>query len=146
MGREIYAELHHDGTTVLAVNLSWKALRDQALQEAPEGSLLLHQDFTRACCEDFTAVSLGLARRAGVDSALHLTAAIATSTGSAPLTPVVSELGGAFMSVPDHARRPHRIQPDTTSLSPPGGHTALHEAAQDLFTDLMNQFGLDPQL
>ncbi|MFJ7258209.1 hypothetical protein ACIQWV_38215 [Streptomyces sp. NPDC098085] len=91
-------------------------------------------------------MSLELARRAGVDSALHLTAAIASSTGSAPLTPVVSESGGAFPDAPDHARHPHRIQPVTTILSPPGGDTALHEAAQDLFTDPMNQFGLDPQL
>ncbi|MEU9062452.1 ATP-binding protein [Streptomyces sp. NPDC048430] len=146
MGREIYAELHHDGTTVLAANLSWRALRGQALEEVPEGSLLLHQDFTGACCEDFTALSLDLARRAGADSALHLTAAIASSTGTAPLTPVASEFGGAFMSVPYYARRPHRIQPVTTTLAPRGGDTELHEASQDLFTDLMTQFGLDPGL
>ncbi|MFE3906320.1 helix-turn-helix domain-containing protein [Streptomyces sp. NPDC059153] len=144
-GREIHAELHHDGTTVLAANLSWKALRPDALAEAPEGSLLLHQDFTEACCQDFAAVALELARRTRVDSALHLTAVIASSTGSAPLAPVVSEHGGAFMSMPAYARRPHRIQPVTSTLSPHGGDTALHEAAQELFTDLTTQFGLSPQ-
>ncbi|MFB8027251.1 MULTISPECIES: helix-turn-helix domain-containing protein [unclassified Streptomyces] len=145
MGREIYAELHHDGTTVLAANLSWKALRGQALDEAPQGSLLVDRGFTRACCEDFTALCLELARRAGTDSALHLTATIASSTRSAPLTPVVSEYGGSFLSIPGHARRPHRIQPVIAVLPPTSSDTVLDEATHDLFTDLMNQFGLDPQ-
>lgn len=145
-GREIYAELHHDGTTVLAANVSWNALRGQALEEAPEDSLLVHRDFTRACCEDFTALCLELARGAGTDSALHLTAAITSNTRSTPLTPVVSEYGGAFMSTPDYARRPHRIQPVIAVLPPTSSDTALDEATHDLFTDLMNQFGLDPQL
>lgn len=127
MGREIHAELHHDGTTVLAANLSWKALRPDALAQAPEGCLLLHQDFTEACCQDFAAVALELARRTGVDSA-----------------PVVSEHGGAFTSMPSYARRPHRIEAVTSALSPHGGDTALHEAAQELFTDLTTQFGLSP--
>ncbi|MFI5740947.1 hypothetical protein ACIA9I_21575 [Streptomyces anulatus] len=143
LGRGIHAELHHDGTTVLAADLSWHALRGQ--QEAPEGSLLLNQDYTRTCCEDFTALAAELARRAGIDSALHLTAAIASSTASAPLTPVISEYGGAFTDIPDWARRPTRIQPVTTSLHPSGGDPARDEATQEIFADLMNQFGLNPQ-
>ncbi len=145
LGRGIHAELHHDGTTVLAADLSWHALRGQTLREVPEGSLLLSQDYTRACCEDFTALAAELARRAGIDSALHLTAAIASSTASDPLTPVISEYGGAFSDIPDWARRPTRIQPVTTSLSPSGGGPVRDEATHEIFTDLMNQFGLDPQ-
>ncbi|WLQ31926.1 hypothetical protein P8A18_00065 [Streptomyces castrisilvae] len=50
------------------------------------------------------------------------------------------------MSIPAYARRPHRIQPVTAVLPPTSSDTALDEATHDLFTDLMNQFGLDPQL
>lgn len=73
-------------------------------------------------------------------SALHLTAVIVSSTGSDPLASVVSEHVGAFT----YSRRPHRIQDFTSALSPHGGDTALHEAAQELFTDLTTQFGLSP--
>ncbi|MFD7676164.1 AlbA family DNA-binding domain-containing protein [Streptomyces anulatus] len=145
LGRDIHAELHHDGTTVLAADLSWDTQCDRALQEKPEGSLLLNQDYTSACCEDFTALARELARRTGADSALHLTATIASRTGSSPLIPVYSEYGGAFPEIAHDARRPLRIQSVTTSLPPSGGDTARDEAAHELFTDLMNQFGLDPQ-
>ncbi|MCX4538976.1 ATP-binding protein (plasmid) [Streptomyces sp. NBC_00841] len=144
-GREIYAELHHDGSVVLAVNLSWKAIREGLLGEAPEEGLLLHQDFVGECCRDLAAIAVELARRLRVDSALHLTAAIAAAAPAASLAAVVSEYGG-FMSIPDYARRPHRIQPVAATLTPVGKDEALGEAAQELFTDLMTQFGLDPQL
>ncbi|MFE7327941.1 hypothetical protein ACFU8W_23655 [Streptomyces sp. NPDC057565] len=93
-GREIYAELHHDGSVVLAVNLSWKAIREGLLGEAPEEALLLHQDFVGECCRDLAAVAVELARRLRVDSALYLTAAIAAAAPAASLAVVVSEYGG----------------------------------------------------
>ncbi|MET7551233.1 hypothetical protein ABZS95_33880 [Streptomyces sp. NPDC005479] len=77
---------------------------------------------------------------------MTLTATIAAATPAVPLVPVESAHGGVFLSIPDYARRPHRILPDTTTLTPVGGNEAVTEAAQELFTDLMSQFGLDPQL
>ncbi|MFE4960748.1 helix-turn-helix domain-containing protein [Streptomyces sp. NPDC056653] len=146
-GREIYTELLHDGSVVLAVNLSWKAMRKGLREERlAEGLLPVYQEYVGACCRDLAATALELALRLRVDSVLNLTATIAATAPSMPLAPVVSEYGGAFTSVPDYARHPHRIQPVTTTLTPVDGDEVLGEAAQELFTDLMTQFGLDPQL
>ncbi|MFJ3106512.1 helix-turn-helix domain-containing protein [Streptomyces sp. NPDC086835] len=145
-GREIYAELHHDGSVVLAANLSWKAIREDFLGEAaPEWEALVHQAFLGACCRDLAATAQELGRRLRVDGVLHLTATIARSGPGSGLAPVVIEYGG-FTDIPAYARRPHLIQPVVGTLIPTGGDDALRETAQDLFTDLMTQFGLDPQM
>ncbi|MEU5709874.1 hypothetical protein [Streptomyces flaveolus] len=85
-----------------------------------------------------------------MDSALQLTATLTAVTPSptmpAPaLVPVVTGFGG-FSDVPGHARHPRRIQAVTATLTPLDDAEALRETAQELFTDVMNQFGLDPQL
>ncbi|MFJ9743424.1 hypothetical protein [Streptomyces sp. NPDC101166] len=41
---------------------------------------------------------------------------------------------------------PGTIQPVTATLTPLDEAEALAETAQEMFTDVMNQFGLDPQL
>lgn len=131
---------------MLAANLSWKAIREDFLGDAaPDGEVLVHQAFLGACCRDLAATAQELGRRLRVDSALHLTATIATSALGRALAPVVTEHGG-FTDIPAYARRPHRIQPVIGTLTPTDGDEGLREAAQDLFTDLMTQFGLDPQL
>ncbi|OEJ22160.1 hypothetical protein AR457_40515 [Streptomyces agglomeratus] len=146
VGREIYAELHHDGSVVLAANVSWKAIREDFLGDAaPDGEVLVHQGFLGACCRDLAATSQELARRLRVDSALHLTATIAPSAPGQALAPVVTEYGG-FTDIPAYARRPRRIQPVASTLNPTDEDEGLRETAQELFTDLMTQFGLDPQL
>ncbi|MGY0055009.1 nSTAND1 domain-containing NTPase [Streptomyces sp. LZ34] len=146
-GRGIYAELHHDGTVLLAANLSWQALRNnQRADELASLGVLVHQDYLGACCRDVCALTSELARHLRLDSGLLLNAAIAAGTSkNVPLIPVVVDFPG-FTDVPDHARHPHKIQPVTTTLLPADGDQALKESAQELFTDLMNQFGLDPQL
>lgn len=59
-----------------------------------------------------------------------------------PLIPVTVDHPG-FTSVPDGARYPHTIQLVTASLLPADTDEALQDSAQELFTDLTNQFGLD---
>jgi hypothetical protein len=51
-----------------------------------------------------------------------------------------------FPYIPDGAWHPHAVQPVTADFLPADGDEALKESAQELFTGLMNQFGLDPQL
>jgi hypothetical protein len=145
-GREIYAELHHDGSVLLAANLSWHALRDRhRADELASLGLLLHQEYLGACCLDACALVLELARRLRLDSGLQLNATLAGPAPGMPLIPVVVDSLG-FTEVPGHAHRPHTIQPVTTTVLPTAADQALQESAQELFTDLMNQFGLDPQL
>ncbi|MEU9671088.1 ATP-binding protein [Streptomyces bobili] len=146
IGRGIYAELHHDGTALLAANLSWRALRDHHhADELASLGVLVQQNYLGECCRDLCALVREQARHLRLDSGLLLNAALTTDTPNVPLIPVVVD-GFGFTDVPDHARRPHRTQPVTTTLLPADGDQALTESAQELFTDLMNQFGLDPQL
>ncbi|WP_405890401.1 hypothetical protein OG612_41725 [Streptomyces sp. NBC_01527] len=116
-GREIYAELHHDGSVVPAADLSWKAMREAVPGEVPEECLVLRQDVVGACCQDLAAIAVELARRLRVDSVLHLTAAIAAAPPAASPAPVICEYG-SFMTIADDARRPHRIQPVAATLTP----------------------------
>ncbi|MEV0982140.1 hypothetical protein [Streptomyces sp. NPDC049915] len=138
------------GTELLAANVSWHAARHLATHAIPAAGVAVSQDFIGACCRDLCTTAWELARRLRVDSALQLTATLTAVTLS-PMTPppalvpVVTGFGG-FTDVPNHAHHPRRIQPVTVTLTPLDEAEALHETAQELFTDVMNQFGLDPQL
>ncbi|WP_167455461.1 AlbA family DNA-binding domain-containing protein [Streptomyces tirandamycinicus] len=142
-GRGVLAELHHDGSIVLAANLSWKALRGDHADPDTEG-IVVDADVTGASCRDVLALARELGRRLGVDSTVHVTATITTAQ-PAPLTPVVTEYA-SFKTIPDHARRPRRIQPVTALVTLADTDDVLRESAQESFTDLMNQFGLTARL
>ncbi|RMB83724.1 helix-turn-helix domain-containing protein [Streptomyces shenzhenensis] len=145
-GREIYAELHHDGTVVLAANLSWQAMKNSFHADDVPFGLLVHQSFLGACCRDVCVLTSQLARHLRLDSGLLLHATVTVcASKNVSLVPVVMDHPG-FPSVPDDAWHPHAVQPVTTGLLPADGDEALKENAQELFTDLMNQFGLDPQM
>jgi hypothetical protein len=144
LGRQIHTELHDDGSAVLVANLAWKAARGDVDGDPAAIGILVDEDVTGACCRDAVAVAHELARHLRVDSAVHLTATIATLHPT-PLVPIVTEYGG-FRRVPDHARRPRRIQPVAATVTPAADEDLLRTSAQEVFTDLMNQFGLTPRL
>ncbi|WP_159765064.1 AlbA family DNA-binding domain-containing protein [Streptomyces sp. HM190] len=139
LGRGVYAELHHDGSMVLAADLSWKALRGDPADPDARG-ILVDADVVGAACRDTLALTRGLARRLGVDSLIPVTTTIATAE-PAPMTPVVTEYA-TFRSIPDQARRPRRIQPVTALVTPADEDDLLRTNAQETFTDLMHQFGI----
>ncbi|MEW2570160.1 ATP-binding protein [Streptomyces sp. NPDC047070] len=142
-GRETYAELHHDGTLVLAANLTFRTSRDRLRADDLPYGLLVHQDTLDACCRDLCLLTSQLARHLSLDSSLLLHATVTTGSQKAvPLIPVVLDHPG-FTSVPDRARYPHTIQLVTAGLLPADTDEALQDSAQELFTDLTNQFGLD---
>ncbi|MFF9127916.1 RNA-binding domain-containing protein [Streptomyces sp. NPDC014889] len=141
IGRGVYAELHHDGSTVLAANLSWTTRRGNPDGPEPETTgILVDADVAGAACRDAVALARELARHLGVDGVIPVTTAIATAE-PAPLTPVVTE-HGSFRSIPDRARRPRRIQPVTVTVTPADEDDLLRASAQEAFTDLMHQFGI----
>ncbi|MFE5687096.1 hypothetical protein [Streptomyces sp. NPDC056512] len=117
MGREIYTELHHDGSTVLATNLSWKALRGDGAADPAAKGVLVDADVVGASCRDALALAQEVARHLGVDSTVHVTSVIVTAD-PASLAPVITEYG-SIRSIPDDARRPRRIQPVTALVTPP---------------------------
>ncbi|MFD4413492.1 helix-turn-helix domain-containing protein [Streptomyces sp. NPDC058476] len=145
-GREAYAELHDDGTVVLAANLTWSSSRDLLRPDDLPFGLLVHQHTLDACCRDLCVLASQLARHLRLDSSLLFHATVTTGSQKAvPLIPVVLDHPG-FTSVPDRARYPHTVQPVTASLLPAAEDEMLKESAQELFTDLTNQFGLDAQM
>jgi hypothetical protein len=143
LGRGVYAELHHDGSMVLAANLSWRALRGDPADPEVTG-ILVDADVVGAACRDTLAFARELARHLGVDSPTPVTTAIATAE-PAPMTPIVTE-HGTFRSIPDHYRRPRRIQPVTALVTPADEDDLLRGSAQETFTDLMHQFGVTVHL
>ncbi|MEU6338902.1 hypothetical protein ABZ839_31585 [Streptomyces cellulosae] len=105
--------------------------------------LFVHQDTLDACCRDLCILTSQLAHHLRLDSSLLLHATVTTGLHKAvPLIPATVDHPG-FTSVPDGARYPHTIQPVTASLLPTDTDEALQGSAQELFTDLTNQFGLD---
>ncbi|WP_326756856.1 ATP-binding protein [Streptomyces hirsutus] len=143
LGRGIYAELHHDGSTVLAANLSWKALRGDTVDPETTG-ILVDADVVGAACRDALALTREAVRHLGVDSTMSVTTAIATAE-LAPLVPVVTEYS-SFRHIPDQARRPRRIQPVTALVTPADEDDVLRASAHEIFTDLMHQFGITVDL
>lgn len=144
-GREIYTELHHDGSIVLAVNLSWRALRDAHGEGGGEATgLLVDTDVVGAACRDTLALARELARHQGVDSSISATVAIAAGE-LLPLTPVTTE-HFSFRTVPEYARRPRRVQPVTTRTNPADDDGLLSTSAQEILTDLVHQFGISVHL
>lgn len=139
LGRGVYAELHHDGSMVLAANLSWKALHS-VLGDLDATGILVDTDVAGAACRDTLALAREHARRLGVDSPIPVTAAIATAE-PAPMTPIVTEYA-SFRSIPNQARRPRRIQPVTALVTPADEDDLLRTNAQEIYTDLMHQFGI----
>ncbi|WP_161194978.1 ATP-binding protein [Streptomyces sp. SID8367] len=144
MGREIHSELHHDGSTVLAANLTWRAWPRQPAGVRTDG-LPVDTDITAAACRDALAQARELARHLGQDSSCHVQAAI-TTFESQPLIPIVTHGGGDFRDIADRARHPRRIQTVTTQVNPADDDEQLRAGAQELLTDLSNQFGINSHL
>ncbi|MFJ5212286.1 hypothetical protein [Streptomyces nigra] len=144
LGREVLAELHHDGSCVLAVNLSWRALPREDEPTPQTTELLVSADAVGACCRDTFTLAQELGRHLGVDSTLTVTAGIAAAE-VAPLTPVITDYGG-LREIAEDARRPRRIQPVTSLISPADEDDLLQARTQEMFTDLIHQFGINAYL
>lgn len=139
-----YAELHDDGSLVVAANLSWSLDRDrERIPDRPEHEhVLVGEELVRLSCVDTLVMAQSLGGHLRIDGIYQLTASITTPAGL-PMVPVITQPYG-FYEVPVTAHHPVRITEVTTSMNPLDESDAIRQAAQDLFRDLMNQFGLDP--
>lgn len=97
-----------------------------------------------ACCYDFVATAQEQQRKLRLDSTLQLTASIISPDKPRPLAPLISVWGDLHSpeSTPSYARRSHHLQPAHTVLSPMAADDEGRGSADELCTDLMNQFGL----
>ncbi|MFI1890701.1 helix-turn-helix domain-containing protein [Streptomyces jumonjinensis] len=138
--REIITELHHDGTVVMATNLSW--LRDVEEPPGEDGDIPVYERLVDACSHDLVATVQQLQRSLRLDSTQQMTATITTTGKPRALAPFTDVHGIGRDSTPPFARRPHHIQPVHTLLSPTAGDDEGRSTAEEIRTDLMNQFGL----
>ncbi len=138
--REARVELHHDGSFVLAVNLSQRTLRDWPPQP---GAAVVNADVVEQACVDLEAMSLQVLRAGRIDSPLRVQVSV-TSEGNLPLRIAVREFGDYQM--PEGIPPLPRLRPITVEI--PSGATEEHTkpAAAELAKGVLNQFGLGCQL
>ncbi|MGQ4517350.1 RNA-binding domain-containing protein [Streptomyces sp. DW26H14] len=138
-----YAELHDDGSLVVAANLSWSLHRERIADLPEHEHVLVCDELVRLSCVDALVMAQSLASHLRIDGIYQLTASITVTPAELPMVPVITQPHG-FYEVPVTAHHPLRITPVTTSLSPLDEIDTIRQAAEDLFRDLMNQFGFDP--
>ncbi|GGU66976.1 AlbA family DNA-binding domain-containing protein [Streptomyces lavendofoliae] len=140
INREVITELHYDGTVVMAANLSF--IRESEKPPGQDDDLLVSERLVTACCYDFVATTQEQQRKLRLDSTLQLTAAIISPEKPRAMAPRTSTWGDGPESTPPYARRPHRVQPAHTVLSPAAADDEGRSSADELCTDLMSQFGV----
>ncbi|WP_331768148.1 ATP-binding protein [Embleya sp. NBC_00896] len=136
-GRPLLLELHHDGTAILAADMSWKAFNAQGVSPP----LAVRCGAITGAVFDAVALATELRRTLVGDSALDVTAIVtAGPDNTAPFVPVTSRNG--VVEVPEHARRPSRMLPVSTTLPQAVDRDGLIAVAEELSEGLLNQFGL----
>ncbi|MFP8963233.1 hypothetical protein ACLIYP_22170 [Streptomyces nanhaiensis] len=102
------------------------------------------EHLVEACCYDLVAAVQGLQRKLRLDSTQQITVTITPTGGPRALAPLTSVFGDVYGpgSTPPYARRPHHIQPVHALFSPAAGDDEGRGIAEEVHTDLMNQFGL----
>lgn len=138
-GRPVFVELHHDGTTVLAADLSWKAL------ERLEGTIVtcpVRVDVVASAAFDAVALAAEFRRALLDDSASDVTALVVAPDCREPFVPVITEMG-SFVTIPDYARRPPRLLPATSEIPATSDADVLRGVAEELRAGIVNQFGLE---
>ncbi|TQK49799.1 hypothetical protein FBY35_0067 [Streptomyces sp. SLBN-118] len=139
-GRPVIVELHHDGTTVLAADLSWKALESLTDTQA---SCPVRIDAVASAAFDAVALAAEFRRALLDDSASDVTAlVVAPPDYREPFVPVTTEMG-SFVTIPDYARRPPRLLPATSEIPAASDADVLRSVAEELRAGIVNQFGLE---
>ncbi|MEU0952523.1 ATP-binding protein [Streptomyces niveus] len=138
INREVITELHHDGTVVMAANVSF--IRESEEPPGQDDALPVSERVVTACCYDLIATAQEQQRKLRLDSTLQLTAVITSLGEPRALAPLTSGWGGldGRESTPSYVRRPHHIQPAHTVLSPAAADDEGRSSADELRTDLMN--------
>jgi hypothetical protein len=150
--RRVLLELHHDGTAVLAADVSRQVLQRNSVPLSPSyvpyAPVEVNIVQVGVCEAVALAREFGLARR--IDSSSDLTAAIvcdphAHERGGLPFAgyaPVIQNQ--SFLDVPESARSPQKIMPAGSELPTGADQATLLECAQSLCDGLLNQFGVGP--
>ena len=138
--REIITELHYDGTVVMAANLSY--VREYQEPPGQDDVLGVSERLVTACCFDFVATAQEQQKKLRLDSTLQLTAEIFSPDKPRAMAPLTSTWTDDPEREPSYTRRPYHLQPVHAVLSPAAADDEGRNRADELRTDLMNQFGL----
>jgi hypothetical protein len=135
--REVRVELLHDGSFVLAVNLSQRTLRDWS--QRPAGMGIVNVDVVERTCLDLEALVLQVLRTGRIDSPMLVQASVA-SEERLPLTYAVREF--VDYEIPVSAPVLPRLRPVTVEVPAGATEEQTKPASAELAAGILNQFGL----
>nr|WP_246401374.1 ATP-binding protein [Jiangella mangrovi] len=136
----VHVEIHHDGTAVLAAQLNWNAPSDD--------TALVISELIESAAADLVALTASTARARYIDSPLAVRLDLVQDIDGALPYQAATAYGplGTPRNTPlpiDGTWRVHRFTPIETEVSATADKSALEEAARDLATDAMHQFGAE---
>jgi schlafen family protein len=139
--REARVELHHDGSFVLAVNLSQRTLRDWS--QRPPAAAVVNVDVVEQACVDLEAMVLQVLRAGRIDSPMRVQISVA-SEGNQPLRCATRDFGD--YNLPERIPPLPRLLPITVEITAGATEEHTKPAAVELAAGVLNQFGLVCQL
>ncbi|WP_229697655.1 AlbA family DNA-binding domain-containing protein [Streptomyces lasiicapitis] len=131
--RAVMVELHHDGSVVVAADLSTRLEIDSGI---PVDTSVVRTLAREAVC---AADAHRLDRAA--DTTVEITATVATAGTEQRLVPYGDGYGSP--QPVETTRRPKRLMPASTELAPNADDQALRDCAKELAEGLLHQFGIN---
>lgn len=138
--REVYVELHHDGSVVLAVNAGERTLRPPADQ--PIGSVI-NSDVIEQACADLETLILAATRARRIDSPIRLRMSV-VSDPAFPVQCATRDFGSYVIS--SAAPELVRVRPVAAELPAGAAEDSTKAVSAQLAAGILNQFGLACQL
>ena len=138
--REVYVELHHDGSFALAVNATEKTLRPS--DDHPAGSVV-NTDVVEQACADLETLILAASRTWRTDSPIRLRMSV-ISDPALPLHCAIRDFGGYVVNPTVPALI--RVRPVDAELPADMTEDSTKVASAELAAGILNQFGLACQL
>jgi hypothetical protein len=132
--RGFMVELHHDGTTVVCTDLSWRLNTENGIPlNTVALSTVVHEAV--ALIDTFRPTR-------DPDSPAEITATVAVKPMGLALIAYGPDFGGDQLVVMEETRRPKRLLPAVTELPPVASDGTLRSCARELESGLLNQFGI----
>jgi hypothetical protein len=138
--REVYVELHHDGSVALAVNATERMLRPPADQ--PVGSVV-NADVVEQACADLETLILAASRAWRIDSPIRLRMSV-ISDPALPVQCAIRDFGSYVVS--SAAPELIRVRPVDAELPAGATEDSTKAVSAELAAGILNQFGLACQL
>jgi hypothetical protein len=134
--RGVYVQLGHDGSVVIALNVSTMTLAGR------RGVHVVNAEVIDVAAGEFIALVQQLGRQLYIDSPFGVRAGLTARDGSGLPYECASRDDIGPVGTSRSSRTPRRTQPWTTEIVPSGSVGTARAAAEELSSALLNQFGV----